>query len=89
MVSFRQAIRDGLIADAEILNPETNIEQSIAYPMSRVPAVWRYAGRAVRAAGNRLVSLKVFRDPAGLTMGCGGPAAGDHFFRSVLVAVGC
>jgi hypothetical protein len=66
--------------------PEASVQQSIAYPMSRAPAVWRYAGRAVRAAGDRLASLQVFRGPAGLATGCGGPAAGHSFFRSVLAA---
>jgi hypothetical protein len=37
----------GLIADAPKFVTQTNIQQSIAYRMSRVPAVWRYAASAV------------------------------------------
>jgi hypothetical protein len=57
--------------------------------MARVPAVWRYAGNAARADGWwACMGHEVFRDPAGLTMACGGPAAGHHFFFSVLAAAG-
>jgi hypothetical protein len=46
----------GLIADAEIPISD-KYQQSIACRMSRVPAVWRYAGRAVGADRDMLVSL--------------------------------